>query len=48
MIFITKKKLNEILKQLESDSADETKAENVDDFYWRCGNANVDSAVMLG
>ena len=40
MIFITKKRLNDILKELESDSADETKAENGDDFYWRCGNAN--------
>ena len=40
MIFITTKKLNEILKKLESNSADQTKAKNVYDFYWRCGNAN--------
>ena len=40
MIFITKKRLNDILKKLEIDSADQTKAKNVDDFYWRCGNAN--------
>lgn len=40
MIFITKKRLDNILKHLESDSADITKAEDGDDYYWRCGNAN--------
>jgi hypothetical protein len=36
---ITKKKLLGILGNL-SDSQDEGKAIDVNDFYWRCGNAN--------
>lgn len=36
---ITKKKLLGILGNL-SDSQDESKATDVKDFYWRCGNAN--------
>lgn len=40
MIFITKKRLNDILKELESDSADQTIAEDRDDYFWRMGNAN--------
>jgi hypothetical protein len=36
---ITKKKLIAILKDL-SWSQDERKATSVNDFYWRCGNAN--------
>lgn len=40
MIIITKRKLNKILEHLESDSCDESKSDGVNDFYWRCGNAN--------
>lgn len=36
---ITKKKLLSILLDLEN-SCDESKANDIKDFYWRCGNAN--------
>lgn len=36
---ITKKKLLSILSNL-NDSQDESKAIDVKDFHWRCGNAN--------
>lgn len=45
-MIITKRKLERILKDLEDDSADQSKAagsspeEILKDFYWRCGNAN--------
>lgn len=39
-MIITKRKLNNILECLENDSCDQSKVNGVNDFYWRCGNAN--------
>lgn len=39
-MFIAKRKLIEILEELENDSCCQDKAYDVKDFYWRCGNAN--------
>lgn len=45
-MLISKKKIVKIIKELEADSADQSKASGdttdmrMKDFYWRCGNAN--------
>lgn len=46
MIFIRKKKLMAVLKVLEDCACDQSKAcgnteeDRMNNFYWRCGNAN--------